>query len=115
MGVHIIATEDEKGEYNTFVPENPNVKVHCEDLGEIIPKTAAAKGQDEQIRVKKSAICAICGKKYNGYPAGSRGDNETEICPDCGPIEALDAVGMSEEGTEKILQSIKGHREKYGY
>ena len=47
MGVHIIATEDEKGEYNPFVPENPNVKVHCEDLGEIIPKTAAAKGQDE--------------------------------------------------------------------
>ena len=47
MGVHIIATEDEKGEYNTFVPQNPNVKVHCEDLGEIIPKTAAAKGQDE--------------------------------------------------------------------
>ena len=29
MGVHIIATEDENGEYNTLIPKNPNVKVHC--------------------------------------------------------------------------------------
>ena len=115
MGVHIIATEDENGEYNTFIPENPNVKVHCEDLGEIIPKTAAAKEQDEQGRAKKTAVCPRCGLTYSGYPAVSRADNETEICPDCGTIEALDAVGMSEEGKEKILQSIKGHREKYGY
>ena len=65
MGVHIIATEDENGEYNTFIPENPNVKVHCGGWGGIIPKTAteqiAKPGQEKR-------LSPICGKKYNGYP-----------------------------------------------
>lgn len=34
--------------------------------------------------------CPICGKDYIEYPALSRKDNETEICPDCGMLEALD-------------------------
>ena len=37
----------------------------------------------------KVMICPICGNKYNGYPAISRKDNKTEICPDCGVEEAL--------------------------
>lgn len=37
----------------------------------------------------KSKICPVCGNKYNGYPAISRKDNKTEICPDCGVAEAL--------------------------
>lgn len=35
-------------------------------------------------------ICPICGKEYTGYPALSRRDNKTHICPDCGLQEALD-------------------------
>lgn len=34
--------------------------------------------------------CPICKSKYNGYPATSRKDNKTEICPSCGQKEALD-------------------------
>lgn len=34
-------------------------------------------------------ICPKCGKKYIEFPALSRDDNETEICPQCGLIEAL--------------------------
>ena len=35
-------------------------------------------------------VCPKCGKEYRGYPALSRRDNKTEICPDCGQKEALD-------------------------
>ena len=34
-------------------------------------------------------ICPKCGKEYIGYPAISREDNKTPICPDCGVREAL--------------------------
>lgn len=34
-------------------------------------------------------VCLRCGKWYEGIPATSRVDNETEICPDCGVEEAL--------------------------
>ena len=39
---------------------------------------------------KKTRICPICGREYADYPALSRRDNITEICPDCGVSEALE-------------------------
>lgn len=36
-------------------------------------------------------ICPVCGKEYVEYPAISRKDNKTEICPTCGTLEALQA------------------------
>ena len=39
---------------------------------------------------EKTRICPICGREYTDYPALSRRDNATEICPDCGVDEALD-------------------------
>ena len=38
---------------------------------------------------EKTHICPICGREYTDYPALSRRDNTTEICPDCGVDEAL--------------------------
>ena len=35
-------------------------------------------------------VCPSCGNEFNCYPAISRKDNKTEICPDCGMMEALD-------------------------
>lgn len=44
-------------------------------------------------------ICPKCHRKYNGYPAISRRDNETEICSDCGVTEALeDMIKLSKGG-----------------
>lgn len=37
----------------------------------------------------KIKICPICGSIINGYPALSRKDNKTEICPNCGTLEAI--------------------------
>ena len=39
----------------------------------------------------ESRICPRCGKPYTEYPAISRKDNKTEICPACGQLEALEA------------------------
>ena len=35
--------------------------------------------------------CPKCKKEFTEYPAISREDNETEICPECGVREALEA------------------------
>ena len=35
-------------------------------------------------------VCPVCGKEYDSYPAISRRDNVTEICPDCGLMEAIE-------------------------
>jgi len=34
--------------------------------------------------------CPKCGKTYEERPAISRRDNETEICPICGMLEAME-------------------------
>lgn len=52
-------------------------------------------------------ICPICGKEYDEHPAISRKDNETEICPTCGTIEALDAAGIRKEKQREILDQIR--------
>lgn len=39
----------------------------------------------------KKRKCPRCGKTYSEYPALSRRDNRTEICPDCGVIEAMES------------------------
>ena len=35
--------------------------------------------------------CPKCGREFTEYPALSREDNETEICPECGIAEAVEA------------------------
>lgn len=51
--------------------------------------------------------CPICGKDYTEPPAISRKDNETEICPACGTLEALEAAGLSEEAKAEILKAAQ--------
>ena len=38
---------------------------------------------------QKRNKCPKCGKYYVGYPALSREDNKTEVCPKCGVREAI--------------------------
>lgn len=40
--------------------------------------------------MKETKKCPKCGKTYNDRPALSRKDNKTEICPECGTMQALD-------------------------
>lgn len=46
----------------------------------------------------KYRTCPRCLKRYNEYPAISRKDNKTKICPQCGNEEAiLDFMFMQNE------------------
>lgn len=36
-------------------------------------------------------VCPLCHKDYSEHPAISRKDNKSEICPECGIKEALEA------------------------
>lgn len=38
---------------------------------------------------QKRHKCSKCDEYYTGYPALSREDNKTEICPECGIEEAI--------------------------
>ena len=51
---------------------------------EELPKTMAYK-------ILEIQRCPKCKKEFTEYPALSRVDNETEICPECGVQEALEA------------------------
>lgn len=48
--------------------------------------------------MKEARTCPRCGKTYTEYPAISRKDNTTEICPQCGQLEALEAWKEYQEG-----------------
>ena len=60
-----------------------------------------AKGEPDIMRT-----CPKCGKEYQEHPAISRTDNKTEICPDCGTLEALEAAGISKKAQDAILNEI---------
>ena len=43
-------------------------------------------------------VCPVCGRRYTEPPALSRRDNTTDICPDCGMMEALASIPRRREG-----------------
>jgi len=56
--------------------------------------------------MRVARVCPRCGRTYTEYPALSRVDNETAICPDCGTKEALDSLGISLEEQSEIIGKI---------
>lgn len=55
-------------------------------------------------------ICPKCGETYLGcYPAVSRVDNKTLICPICATREALESIGVNAREQEEILEIIHSH------
>ena len=51
----------------------------------------------------KTKICPDCKKKYTGYPALSRKDNKTEICPSCGIDEAILDLIKNSKNNKKFI------------
>ena len=51
-------------------------------------------------------ICPICGQIYREPPALSRADGKTQICPDCGPREALQSIGVCKKSRKKLSISF---------
>ena len=54
--------------------------------------------------------CPRCGASYRAVPALSRVDNATEICPDCGILEALESIGCSEDERLHILDLVRAYK-----
>ena len=57
-----------------------------------------------------TAVCPRCGRSYRGYPALSREDNKTRICPDCGIREALSSIGICAAEQDSILAVINRNK-----
>lgn len=57
-------------------------------------------------------ICPKCNKEFDEKPALSRTDNKTNICPECGLKEALDAAGLRDGSSvrEAILDEVKKYQ-----
>ena len=51
----------------------------------------------------KTNTCPKCGHTYQGYPALSRVDNRTKICPDCGIREAMEDAGIGSWTRREIM------------
>lgn len=49
-----------------------------------------SKFEDKQPKQSAKKVCPNCGSDIVGYPALSRKDNKTEICSECGQLEALE-------------------------
>lgn len=60
----------------------------------------------------EARMCPRCGKSYCDYPAASRVDGRTLICPDCGILEALEKANMSEDEKKEIIEAVHRHSGK---
>lgn len=67
----------------------------------------------EKIEERKTRTCPRCGRSYKGHPALSRKDNKTLICPLCGTIEALEAMGLPEEEIREIAGIVERSTEEF--
>ena len=59
----------------------------------------------EELEPGNWRLCPKCNKKYDEYPALSRVDNKTDICPRCGIKEAVNGW------MEHTVSSLSNYRE----
>ena len=68
---------------------------------------------EEEAEGKSYRMCPRCGRPFSGYPAISRYDNETEICPDCGVEEAMvNYTGGTLEAPDKYKDEARKYNEE---
>ncbi len=60
-------------------------------------------GEDEVRVLQPIRTCPFCNETYEDYPALSRMDNKTEICPTCGVREALIHFGVKKNKVEEFI------------
>ena len=60
-------------------------------------------------------VCPICGKEYSEYPALSRRDNVTLVCPDCEIREAMASMGRDAAEGERVVQVVNAHKARENF
>ena len=83
--------------YNDLATGEEGIITSVDDLGTLNIKwengstLGLVVGVDEfEIIEEQEKICLKCGNRIQGHPALSRADNKTEICSNCGTLEALE-------------------------
>lgn len=83
--------------YNDLATGEEGIITSVDDLGTLNIKwengstLGLVVGVDEfEIIEEQEKICPKCGNRIQGHPALSRADNKTEICSNCGTLEALE-------------------------
>jgi len=65
----------------------------------------------------ESKVCPRCNKIYSYYPALSRRDNKTKICPDCGTDEAMFdlkiSILKSENAAVEVINELSENEGKW--
>lgn len=80
--------------------------VRKKGAGKNMDKSTSISTNRSEERNKSRRVCPSCGKEYTARPALSRKDGKTEICPDCGMREALEAFGFNSNKIEKSISEI---------
>lgn len=78
------------GEIATFGPSLAEAKRY-DDTEELRDELESIR-DSSAMKIVEIQRCPKCKKEFTDYPALSREDNETEICPDCGIREAIAAA-----------------------
>ena len=74
----------------------------------ILEMTTSEVIEEETTEDKSYKMCPRCGRPYSDYPAISRYDDKTEICPDCGVEEAMiNYTGGTLEAPNKYKDKAK--------
>lgn len=85
------------GDYIFNVKEKGYVEFEYKPLLELEPIELKLKITENSDNEKK---CPICKKEIGKYPAISRKDNKTEICSNCGMLEALEEFHKANKDDE---------------
>ena len=59
--------------------------------------------------ITRPGVGPLGGGASRGAPALPREDNKTLICPDCGPRQALQSIGVKPSEQEQFLETIHRH------
>ena len=69
--------------------------------------------EEEATKDKSYKMCPRCGRHYSDYPAISRYDDKTKICPDCGVEEAMiNYTGGTLEAPDKYKDEARKYNKE---
>jgi len=86
--------------------EDEEHKEYYDNLAKDLENKFSKEGENMKTTTDFIKTCPLCGKEYKGYPAISRVDNQTPICPTCGTRQALEGLGLKPDEIEKIILEI---------
>ena len=66
-------------------------EARCYDNEDILREELESLPKTLTYKILELQCCLKCKKEFTEHPALSRDDNETEVCPECGVREAIEA------------------------